>query len=91
MKVKLKAVLQKTYNRLNRTREWAAGTMDYSTATAVHRVTPEPEPSPALVKTANNTSDIRNLGRDAQYGAHPLVRQSAVARLLVEGTLLFTF
>lgn len=77
---------KKAYNRLNRTREWAASS-NYSTAfPSVARAASEVDLPAAFVKNANNTSDIRNLGRDAQYDVHPLVRESAVARLLVEGT-----
>ena len=86
MKAKvLNAMWKKAYNRLNRTREWAS-TSNYSSFSSVHRTSAEADaPTTAYVKSANNTSDIRNLGKESQCDVHPLVRESAVARLLVEG------
>ena len=85
MKAKvLNAMWKKAYNRLNRTREWATSS-NYSTFPPVHRAATEVDVPSTHVKSANNTSDIRNLGRESQYDVHPLVRESAVARLLVEG------
>ncbi len=86
----LNALCKKAYNRLNRTREWAASNAQYSTQ-ASNSLLPRTLGSDADVVTGsflNGTGDVRALGIPAesqQYEVHPLVRESAVARLLVEG------
>ncbi len=91
MKAKLFGTMwKKAANRLNRTREWAASSTsaaNYSAFTSVHRAALETDGATSLVRDANNTSDVRALARDSLCS--PLVRESAVARLLVEGTVSF--
>ena len=89
----LNALCKKAYNRLNRTREWAATNSQYSTQSSnpssLSRLTGSE--ADRIVRAGlfvKGTSDARLLGltaEPAQYEVHPLVRESAVARLLVEG------